>query len=123
MTDDKTVTEVMQPQVVNVVGTGDGGITRNVTATTPTDQPNLTVRYITKFEALAARFVNAYVVMLVALVGAGMTTNIIPATDFVHLVWSCAQLSLAAAGLDALKGLATITSQWAKDHPLLSGEV
>jgi hypothetical protein len=123
MTDDKNVTDVMKPVTVNVVGTGDGGITRNTTAKTPNDQPNLNVMYFTKFEALAARFVNTYVVMLVALVGAGMTTNIIPAKDFLYLVWSCMQLSLAAAGLDALKGLATITSQWAKDHPLLSGEV
>ncbi len=123
MGDDKTVTEVMKPVTVNIVGAGDGGITRSTTATTPADQPDLHIRAIPQVEALASRFAHAYFTMLSSLVLAGMTTNVIPASDFLHLVYKCAGLSLAAAGIDLLKGFATITSQWAKEHPLLSGEV
>lgn len=121
--DNKPVTEVMKPVTVAIVGTGNGGITRSVVATTPPDQPNIQVRYIPKFKALLARFLHTYSTILLTLVGAGMTTNVIPYTDFLNLVWKCMGLALAGAGFDVLKGLTTITSQWAKDNPLLSGEV
>lgn len=117
------VSDVLKSVTVNVVGTGDTGITRNTLAMTPADQPNLAIRYVPWIQAIGARFAHTYVVMLLSLIGAGTTTNIIPWNDLLHLVWKCMQLSFVAAGLDALKGLVTITSQWAKDHPLLSGEV
>jgi len=120
---DKTVTELMPPQVVNVVGTGDGGITRSTTATTPPDQPNLVITYIPKFKALAARAVHMFAMTFGALALAGMGTDIIPYQDFLDLLWKCVQLSAIATFGDFLKGVPTITSQWAKDNPLLSGEV
>lgn len=117
--------EPMQPVQVSIIGTGDGGapLTTGTTASTPDHQPNLVVRVITPLTALIVRFVNTYLTTLVGLVAAGMTSNIIPATDFGHLVLACAKLSIAGAGLGALKDLLTIFSGLERKYPLATGSI
>lgn len=69
--------------------------------------------------ALLVRFINAFLTMLVALTSAGMTTNIIPAKDFMDLVLKCATLSVAGAGLGLMKDLVTIFGKLEQKIPLL----
>jgi hypothetical protein len=112
--------------VVTVIGgTGNGGapLTTGTKATTPDHQPNLVVRVINPLVALAVRFAYAYLTMLVGLVAAGQTSDIIPAKDFVDLVLACAKLSVAGAGFGLLKDCLTLFSQLEKKYPLATGSV
>lgn len=114
------------PVTVTMVGTGSGGaapIPSGTVLSTPDHQPNLIIKVVTPVKAITIRFINSYLTMLVSLVGAGMTTNIIPASDFLHLVYKCMALSLASAGLGLLKDLVTIFGKLEQTNPLLTGSV
>lgn len=111
------------PVTVTMIGTGDGSIQKDTIATTPGAQPNLIITVVGPFRAILIRFLNAYFTMLVGLVGAGLTTNVIPASDFWHLVLSCAQLSIAGAGLGALKDVVTVFGKLETKYPLSTGSV
>jgi hypothetical protein len=123
MTDVKT--EPLPPVPVTIIGTGDGGSPSlaGTIATTPGQQPNLLVVVVTPLAAITVRALNNFFTMLVALVGAAMTSNVIPASDFWHLVLKCATLSVAGAGLGALKDIVTIFSKLENKFPLLTGSV
>lgn len=126
MTEEKTEVTEIQPVKVTVVGMGTGAgtpLVSGVTAVTPDHLPNVVLKVISPVMAIAIRFINSFLVMLVSLVGAGMTTNIIPASDFLSLVLSCAKLSVAAAGFAALKDLVTIFGKLEGKYPLLTGSV
>lgn len=123
----KTSTEPVQipPVEVTVIGTGTGAspLTTGTTGTTPDHQPNILVTVISPLMAILIRFANAYLTMLVGLITAGMATNIIPASDFLHLVKACAQLSVAGAGLGLLKDLVTVFGGLERKYPLATGSV
>lgn len=124
MTDEfKSTMTPIEPVAVTVIGTGDGGLKTGTTAITPGKQPNLLVTAISPAVAILIRFVNAYLTILVGLVAAGMTSDVIPAEDFAHLVLACAKLSIAGAGLGLLKDCLTIFGNLEKKFPLLSGSV
>src|SRR5687767_108598 len=118
MTDEQKTTESreLHPLPVTVIGTGHamGGptpLTTGTTATTPAEhQPNLLIMVISPMAAILIRFVNSYLTVLVGLVAAGMTSDVIPYTDFLDLVLRCAGLSVAGAGLGLLKDIVTVFS-------------
>jgi hypothetical protein len=123
---DENVTQSLATVKVAIVGTGtgDGGIVQNrMVLQTPEGHPNLLVKVVSPIGAILIRFVNSYLTVLVALVGAGMTTDVIPADDFVALVMACAKLSVAGAGLGALKDVVTVFSGLEKKFPLATGNV
>ena len=122
---EKSVTEVVQPVVVSVIGgTGDGGLKQDTVATTPGSQPNLVVQVVTPIVAVAVRFINTYLVTLSGLIVAGgVLTKAIPAGDFIALVKVCGGLSLGVAGVGLIKDLATVFSGLEKRFPLASGSV
>lgn len=103
------------PIVATMVGTGDG----SRTIQTPAGQPDIIVNVIGPALGLSVRFANIYVTTIVGLLGAGMTTDVIPATDFKDLLWKCATLSVSAASLDFLKNLVTIFGRLEQKFPLL----
>lgn len=113
------ITVTMIGNVPNVATPIPSGTVLN----TPDHQPNVIVKVVTPIKAITIRFINAYLTMLVSLVGAGMTTNIIPADDFLHLVLKCATLALASAGLGLLKDLVTVFGKLEQSNPLLTGSV
>lgn len=120
MTDElepKLSTIEIQPVQAVIIGTGDGTVKQVIE--TPAGQPDLIVTYIGPVLAILVRFVNTFLTILVGLVSAGMTTNIIPAHDFVELVWKCAQLSVAGAGFGLLKDLVTVFGKLEQKFPLL----
>ena len=123
-----TESQPLAPIAVTVVGTGSGkaldmpGV--GLVATTPAEhQPNVLVNVISPVVALSIRFANMYLTILVGLVAAGMTSDAIPYTDFASLVWKCAGLSVAGAGLDLGKNLITIFGRLESRYPLLTGNV
>lgn len=122
---DKPASGVLQAVPVTIIGTMADTVPKTGTiATTPgAQQPNLVVTVITPLAAILIRFANSYLTMLVGLVTAGMASDIIPATDFVHLVGACAKLSLAGAGLGLLKDCVTIFGRLEQRFPLSSGSV
>jgi hypothetical protein len=117
-----TVTEVMPPVPVTVIGTGDG-LVKGTKATTPADQPNLVVNVVQPVVALLVRFLNVYIGSLVGLLAAGMTSNAIPAADFWHLFLKCASLAVAGAVVLSLKDIVTVTAKLEQKFPLLTGSV
>lgn len=125
MTEDltKTVTEQVHPVSVAIVGTGDGRLPQQTVAVTPDHQPNIIVTFIGPATAIAIRFANAFLVSLSGLVSAGMVTNVIPASDFVHLVGKCAMLSVSIAGYGLIKDLVTVFGKLEGKYPLATGSV
>jgi hypothetical protein len=118
--------EVVPPISAAIVATGGigGFIPPGTTALTPgATQPNVLITVITPLTAIMVRFVNAFLTTLVGLVTAGATTNIIPASDFYHLVLKCAGLSVAGAGIDAMKNILTIFTKLEAKYPLSTGNV
>lgn len=125
----KQMTGTLQPVAVTVIGQGavTGGSTpmeTGLVATTPAaNQPNLLVTVISPLAAIGIRFVNTYLTVLAGLVAAGLTSEIIPHTDFIALVLRCAGLSVAGAGVGLLKDLVTIFGRLEHKFPLLTGNV
>lgn len=126
MTDDDK-TAPLAPVAVTVIDTGGHGVAAlkdGTIAETPSKAtPNLAVTVIGPVMAIFIRFLNAYLLTLVGLVGAGLTSDAIPATDFVQLVVKCAALSLAGPGFGVLKDLLTIFGRLESKYPLLTGSV
>ena len=100
--------------LVSTSGTGNGG-----TIETPPGHPDITVTFIGPALGLTVRFANIYVTTIVGLLGAGMTTDVIPAADFRELLVKCATLAVSAAALDFLKNLVTIFGRLEQKYPLL----
>lgn len=119
----------LRPVAVTVIGTGPvaagpAPLQTGVVATTPAQhQPNLLVTVVSPLMAIAVRFVNNYLTILVGLIAAGMTSDVIPSADFASLVLKCAGLSVAGAGLGLLKDLVTIFGKLEGKYPLLTGNV
>jgi hypothetical protein len=124
---DKTVPQTIEPVVVTMVGTGtgDGGapIPNGLSLTTPDHQPNIVVKVVAPLAAMAIRFANSYVTTLVGLVTVGLTSDVLPASDFGHLIARCAGLSLAGPGVALMKDIITILGNLEKKYPLLTGSV
>lgn len=124
MSDTKIVTEPIAPVAVTIIGTGDGGTPMTgTTAVTPGNQPNLLVTVVTPIRAISIRFINAYLAILAGIVIGGMTTNIIPAKDFMDLLVKSAGLSIAGAVVGFLKDLVTVFGKLEQKYPLLTGNV
>src|SRR5688572_22885280 len=99
---EKSITEVMPPVSVTVVGTGDG-LVKGAKAVTPPDQPNIVVNVVTPIVALLVRFLHTYIGMVVGLLGVSMTSDAIPAADFGQLLWKCCGLAIGGAVVLSLK--------------------
>jgi hypothetical protein len=125
MTEEKTVTEVMPPVPVTVIGTGDG-LVQGAKATTPPDQPNIVVNVVQPIVAIAVRCAYLFVTTLVGLLVAGMTPDgakLLYTSDFWHLLITCANLSIPVAGLGFLKDLVTVLGKLEGRYPLLTGGI
>ena len=103
-------------------GTGDGGLQPQVIET-PAGQPNLVIRPISAFVAVGIRFVNVFLTVMLGILTGAMASDVIPAPDFLALVWKCAGLSLAGAGIGLIKDLVTIFSRLESKYPLLTGSI
>lgn len=127
MPDEKTSLQPIAPLPITMIGVRDEGtgspITNGQIVVTPDHQPNLVVRVVTPLVAIAVRFANAYLTSLVGFVTAGLTTNMIQAPDFLHLVIKCAGYSLAGPCVALAKDLVTILSGLEKRFPLATGSV
>lgn len=121
--------EAMPTIGVAVVATPDtpgSPLQSGVTAVTPDHQPNLVITLVGPLMAILVRFVNQFLTTLVGLVGAGMTPaggRILRADDFLHLVLTCASLSIAGAGFALIKDCVTIFSSLERRFPLGTGNV
>lgn len=129
MTDKVKEEAPLPPVAVTVIGQGDvtGGPipmkTGTVATTAAAHQPNLLVTVISPLAAIGIRFVNTYLTILVGLVAAGMTSDVIPHTDFIALVLKCAGLSVAGSSVGLLKDLVTVFGRLEQKFPLLTGNV
>ena len=109
---------------VALINTGDGEtLTSGMKARTVAGQPNLVLTVVTPLAAILIRFGNNYLTMLVGLISAGMISDVLPAMEFWSLVRACAQLSIAGAGLNALKDIVTIFGKLEGRFPLSTGSV
>ncbi len=126
MPDDKTTeSRPVEPIQVTVIGTGDGSkLPSGTVAVTPgAHQPDVVTVVVKPVMALAVRFINNYLTMLVGTITAGMGTNIIPFTDFMDLFRKACLLSLVPAVVALLKDLVTIFGRLEQKNPLLTGSI
>ena len=99
------------------------GLVERVTLQTVDHQPNVVGVFVAPVVSLGIRFANNYLTTLGGLLAAAMTTNIIPAKDFEHLLFKCLGLSLAGPGVSLVKDLVTVFGDLEKKYPLLTGKV
>src|SRR6266853_3408695 len=112
---------VIPPITLTVIGDKKDLPPSGTIIPTPDAQPNIITNVVTPLTAIFIRFLNTYLIMLVGLLGAGVTTNALPASDFVHLVLKCATLSFSGAAFGFLKDLVTIFGKLEQKYPLSTG--
>lgn len=111
------------PIKLAVIGTGDGDAVTSVKITTPVGNPNGILKVVTPILGISIRFINTFLTVLSGILLGAMSTNVIEASDFIHLVYKCAGLSLAGAGVGLIKDLITVFGNLEKKFPLLTGSV
>lgn len=126
--DKVTANRPIDPVTVTVIGTGDASrLPPTTEAETPgAHDPNVIIRAIQPFVAIAVRFVNVFLTQLAGLVVAGMTSaggKLLYTSDFYHLILICASLSLPGAGIAFIKDLVTVFGRLEQKYPLLTGSV
>lgn len=115
--------------VTIIAGTGDGGVplSPGTIGVTADHHPNIVIaNVVAPATAILIRFVNLYLTTVLGLMGAALTpagSHILPAHDFVQLVWTCASLALGTAGLGLGKDCVTILGKLEQKHPLLTGSI
>lgn len=128
MPDDKTTTTTIEPiKVAMIEGTGNGSpIPSGSVIATPDHQPNIIVQVVTPIMAITVRFGNAFFVSMVGLLTAAMTPaggHLLYTSDFMHLMETCASLSLPIAGLGLVKDLVTVFGKLEGRYPLATGSI
>lgn len=127
MTEDAKITasRPVEPVQVAVIGTGDGGhLPTGTEAVTPgQNQPNIVVNVVRPIFAIFVRFMNVFLPVFLGVLTGAMATDVIPASDFLHLALRCASLSVAGASVSALKDIITIFGKLEQKYPLLTGSI
>lgn len=126
MVDIKTTeSRPVEPVVVAVIGTGDGAklATGEVAITQGQHLPNVIINVVSPIGAVLIRFANTFLTTLLGLILGALASNIIPASDFLHLIIKCAGLSIAGAGVGLIKDCITILGKLEQKFPLLTGSV
>lgn len=124
--EDKTTASRPVPDVqVAVIGTGDTKkLVSGTEATTPNaHQPNIVVNVVTPIFALIIRFINVFLPVFSGVLLGALGTGLIPANDFLHLVYKCAGLSLSGTAVAFIKDLITIFGKLEQKYPILTGNV
>lgn len=128
MTDDTektTESRPVNPVQVAIIDTGDvRKLSSGTEAVTPGEHvPNIVTQVIPPIMAVAVRFANTFLTVLLGLITGSLATNVIPAHDFLDLVLKCAGLSVAGAGIGLVKDLVTIFGRLESKYPLATGSV
>jgi hypothetical protein len=104
----------------------DEGIPHGMIAITPPGIPNLIITVISPVIALLVRFAFTFGTQFVGLLTAAMTPDggrLLNTGDFLHLLVTCASLSLPGAILDLAKNAVTLTKKLEGKYPLLTGSI
>lgn len=122
---EKTIPTTIEPVTVTVIsGTADGApIPSGTVVPTPDHQPNLIVKVVTPIAAIVVRFINTFLTALLGILMGAMTSDVIEASDFVHLVYKCAGLAVAGAGVGLIKDLITVFGKLEGKYPLATGSI
>lgn len=127
MADDQKVTESrpVAPLTIPIVAMGDASrLPRDVEIETPgAHQPNVKMRVVQPVVAIAIRFTNTFLTTLLGIVLGGMSSNIIPFSDFQDLLLKSCGLALTGATVGMLKDLVTIFGRLEQKNPILTGNV
>lgn len=120
-----TTSRPVAPVIATVIGTGDTSrLPSGTLAVTPdVHQPNVVVKVVQPIAAILIRFVNSFLTSLLGIVTGAMVSDVITASDFLHLVYKCAGLAVAGAGMGLLKDLITVFGKLEGKFPLISGGI
>lgn len=123
--DKSTESRPVEPVQVAIIGTGDKSrLPTGTEAETPgAHQPNIVVNVVGPVFAIAVRFINTFLTVLLGILTGAMATDVIQADDFLHLVYKCAGLSVAGAGIGLIKDSITVFSRLESKYPLSTGNV
>ena len=122
-------TGTMQDGGAALTGTGDGKgspMPSGTVAVTPDHQANLLVQVVSPVTAIAVRFVNLYLTILVGLIAAGMTPEggkLLYTRDFFHLVTLSASLAFPGAAVGLIKDVITVFGRLEGKYPLATGSI
>lgn len=110
---------------VAIIGAGDSSklATGEIAITPGPHLPNVIISVVSPIAAIIVRFINTYLTTLLGVLTGAMATNVIQATDFIHLVFKCAGLSLVPAGIGLIKDCITIFGKLEQKFPLITGSV
>ena len=113
---------IIAPVAVSVIGVSDSKTPTVVV--TPDHEPNYIVTFISPIVAIFVRFGYEFCISLAGSMAAGgITTSVLPHTDFISLLKPAVFLAACIAGIGLLKNLATVFSGLEKKFPLASGSV
>lgn len=120
-----TLSRPVEPVTVGIIGTGDGSrLPDGMQIETPgSHQPNVLINVVTPVAAIAVRFINTFLTGLLGILTGAMATNVIEASDFLHLVYKCAGLAVAGAGMGFIKDCITIFGKLETKYPLQTGSI
>lgn len=117
----------IEPVQVTIIGTGDGGnaapLQSGTVGVTADHMPNIVVTVIQPIAAVLVRSINFYIWMVVGLLGTAMTSDVITAPDFGHLLLKCMGMAVGGTVVVTLKNIATIFTGLEKKFPLATGSV
>src|SRR6187431_3102676 len=110
---------------VTMIGTGDGGVplTSGTIGKTPDHLPNLVLNVVSPMMAITVRAINTYLTLLVGVLTAGMTSDLLPYHEFYPLLIFSAKLSVSGAIVGTLKDIVTVFGKLEGKFPLLTGSV
>ncbi len=133
MADEKTTeSRPVEPIKITVIGTGDASVipSGTIAKTEGSHLPNYVTKVISPLMAITVRAAYLFFLTLSGFIAVKMTPSggnpvlvAIQATDFVHLIYAGASVSLSAAGVGAIKDITTILSGLAAKYPLATGNV
>lgn len=126
MTDDiKTEVTGIPPLPVTLIDTAHLGspLTNPTVAVTPDHQPDIAVTLVQPLVAIGIRFVNTFLTSLLGILTGALATDVITASDFTHLLYKCAGLSVAGAIIGLIKDLITVFGKLEGKYPLATGSI
>lgn len=78
------------------------------------------VRVLQPVKIIAIRAGRVYLQTFSGLLAAGVTTKALPAADFLHLVYLCAGLSVASAGVSLVQNTLELFNKLDQKYPQLT---
>jgi hypothetical protein len=103
----------------NTLVISDSGMASGRVLRTPEGRRDLALLVITPLMAILVRALKTFLQTWIALMGASLTTDLIPARDFFHRAAICASLAVAASVMSVATNVSGLLTALGEKFPLL----